>query len=50
MIAPLRPGVTLPQGGAVIETERLRLRQGRDMAIPAPRASSPSTASLSSTR
>ena len=35
MIAPLRPGVTLPQDdGPVIETERLLLRQwqGRDMA------------------
>ena len=56
MIAPLKPGVTLPQAnGPVIETERLILRQWRAadvaantmmLAIPAPRASLPPTASL----
>jgi len=44
MIAALRPGVTLPQGAAVIGTERLRLRQGRDMAPYAAMLSDPGTA------
>lgn len=46
MIAPLRPGVTLPQGGPVIETERLRLRpwQGGDTAPYTAMLSDPGTA------
>jgi RimJ/RimL family protein N-acetyltransferase len=47
MIAPLRPGVTLPQAnGPVIETERLLLRQwqGRDMAPYIAMLSDPGTA------
>ena len=47
MIAPLRPGVALPQAnGPVIETERLLLRQwqGRDMAPYAAMLSDPGTA------
>ena len=47
MIAPLRPGVTLPRdGGPVIETERLLLRrwQGRDMAPYTAMLSDPGTA------
>jgi RimJ/RimL family protein N-acetyltransferase len=46
MIAPLRPGVTLPQGGTVLETERLRLRQwqGSDMAPYTAMLSDPPTA------
>src|ERR1700710_3202473 len=46
MIASLRPGVTLPQGGTVLETERLRLRQwqGRDMAPYPAMLSDPPTA------
>ena len=35
MIAPLKPGVTLPQAnGPVIETERLILRQWRGVTWP----------------
>jgi RimJ/RimL family protein N-acetyltransferase len=47
MIAPLRPGVTLPQAnGLVIETERLLLRQwrGSDMAPYTAMLSDPGTA------
>jgi RimJ/RimL family protein N-acetyltransferase len=46
MIAPIRPGVTLPQGGTVLETERLRLRQwqGSDMAPYTAMLSDPPTA------
>ena len=47
MIAPLRPGVALPQAnGPVIETERLLLRQwqGRDMAPYTAMLSDPGTA------
>src|ERR1700712_5962529 len=46
MIAPIRPGVTLPQGGTVLETERLRLRQGQgsDMAPYTAMLSDPPTA------
>jgi len=46
MIAPLRPGVTLPQGGTVLETDRLRLRpwQGGDMAPYTAMLSDPGTA------
>ncbi len=47
MIAPLRPGVTLPQvNGPVIETERLILRQwqGRDIAAYTAMLSDPGTA------
>ena len=47
MIAPLKPGVTLPQAnGPVIETERLMLRQwqGRDMAPNTAMLSDPGTA------
>lgn len=47
MIAPLKPGVILPRdGGPVIETERLLLRQwqGRDMAPYTAMLSDPGTA------